>query len=195
VQEDEIAERLRAGGKAQEGALKELYRTAAPAMLRFFVHMGASPDGARDILQATMVKIVRGIHTFQATGSAKAWFWQVGRNCLMDYLRKQQALAEHEVLFDDEGWERLGDNIAEAGGGALRTTIEDCVSRAISNFAATMPDRAFVLTLQMEGHSIDVIAIQIGRTIAATKEYLSQCRKKLRPFMAHCVELMQDDAA
>jgi hypothetical protein len=30
------------------------------------------------------------------------------------------------------------------------------------------------------------IAGALGRSAAATREYLSQCRKKLRPFIEHC---------
>jgi hypothetical protein len=44
----------------------------------------------------------------------------------------------------------------------------------------------------MEGESIEEIGNRIGRTIAATKEYLSQCKKKLLPFISHCRELLPD---
>ena len=42
----------------------------------------------------------------------------------------------------------------------------------------------------MEGASVQDIADRIGRTAAATKEYLSQSRKKLQPFIAHCADLL-----
>jgi DNA-directed RNA polymerase specialized sigma24 family protein len=40
----------------------------------------------------------------------------------------------------------------------------------------------------MEGLSVADIGERIGRTVAATKEYLSQCKKKIQPFIAHCTE-------
>ena len=45
--------------------------------------------------------------------------------------------------------------------------------------------------LQMDGLSIEEIGLRIGRTMAATKEYLSQCKKKVQPFIAHCTELLE----
>ena len=68
--------------------------------------------------------------------------------------------------------------------------VDECVSAGIDDFGKQMPDRAYVLTLQMDGISIADIGEQIGRSTAATKEYLSQCRKKLEPFVAHCVDLL-----
>ena len=42
----------------------------------------------------------------------------------------------------------------------------------------------------VQGQRVDAIAEQIGRSGAATKEYLSQCRKKILPFIAHCAALL-----
>jgi DNA-directed RNA polymerase specialized sigma24 family protein len=42
----------------------------------------------------------------------------------------------------------------------------------------------------MDGLAIEAIGQRIGRSVAATKEYLSQCRKKIQPFIAHCAELL-----
>ena len=70
--------------------------------------------------------------------------------------------------------------------------IDACVAAGLLAFSADMPERAFVLGLQMDGLSIDAIGLQIGRSIAATKEYLSQCRKKIQPFIAHCADLLSN---
>jgi RNA polymerase sigma-70 factor (ECF subfamily) len=56
-----------------------------------------------------------------------------------------------------------------------------------------MPERALALNLYLEGTSMDEIAMQIGRSAAATKEYLSQCRKKIKPYIAHCTEQLTDE--
>jgi DNA-directed RNA polymerase specialized sigma24 family protein len=62
------------------------------------------------------------------------------------------------------------------------------VATGLGAFSNSEPERAYVLTLQMEGLSIQEIGQRIGRTVAATKEYLSQCKKKIQPFIAHCTE-------
>ena len=73
---------------------------------------------------------------------------------------------------------------------AIGATVDDCVAAGLGAFGTQMPERAYVLTLQMDGLRIEAISQQIGRSVAATKEYLSQCRKKVQPFIAHCVELL-----
>lgn len=70
------------------------------------------------------------------------------------------------------------------------TSAQDCVAMGFEDFAAEHPDRARALEMQLDGESIVSIANRIGRTEAAAKEYLSQCKKKLAPFIAHCTELL-----
>ena len=188
--EDQIIKLIRAGGRAAEAGIKALYQTTSQPMLRFFVSRGVSGDEAEDILQESIVKIVRGAGGYSGQGTAKAWIWQVARNCLTDYLRKQMRLAEHEAVFDDEAWNRLEEVTASPTPTTTEPSVDDCVAAGLAAFAKRVPDRVYVLTLQMEGNSIEEIASRIGRTVGATKEYLSQCRKKLQPFLEHCVELL-----
>jgi RNA polymerase sigma factor (sigma-70 family) len=68
--------------------------------------------------------------------------------------------------------------------------IDECVSNGIEQFNAYEPDRAKVLILKMDGFSIEYIAKEIDRTTSATKEYLSQCRKKLEPYIKNCIQLI-----
>jgi RNA polymerase sigma factor (sigma-70 family) len=65
--------------------------------------------------------------------------------------------------------------------------IDLCVSNGIEEFCAKHPDRALVLMMQMDGESIESIARRIERTSAATKEYISQCKIRLKPFIEHCL--------
>ena len=71
-------------------------------------------------------------------------------------------------------------------------SIDECVSEGLARFRETAPDRVHALELQMDGSSIEEIAAVIGRTPGAAKEFLSQSRKKLGPFIAHCVGLLRD---
>jgi RNA polymerase sigma factor (sigma-70 family) len=159
-------------------------------MLRFFIHHGVSPTDAEDVLQDTFIKITRGADSYTGQGNAKSWFWQVARNCMTDFLRKKGAYAEKYVPFDDEHSDLSGSVAQPDGPGTFQTTVDECVSSGIDAFAKDYADRAYALTLQMDGASIEHIASVIGRTAAATKQYLSQCRKKLEPYVAQCTELL-----
>jgi hypothetical protein len=51
-----------------------------------------------------------------------------------------------------------------------------------------MPERAFVIQMKLENLTNLKISERIGRTLGATKEYVSQSYKKLGPFIKHCEE-------
>jgi DNA-directed RNA polymerase specialized sigma24 family protein len=188
--EEDIIIGVRQGGKARDAAVKALYLGQAQAMLRFFVHQGASADEAKDILQDTVVKILRNVDSFQGTGAARAWLWQIARHCLLDFHDRRSRHAAREVAVDSEQWAKLTDTTVAPQACAIDATVDDCVAKGLITFGVQMPDRAYALTLQMDGLRIEAISQQIGRSVAATKEYLSQCRKKVQPFIAHCVELL-----
>ncbi|MGV0961066.1 MAG: RNA polymerase sigma factor [Limnohabitans sp.] len=190
--EEEIITMIRAGGKAMDAGVKALYQCVAQPMLRFFVYQGVSGDDAKDVLQETIVKIIRSADSFGGTGTAKAWIWQVARNCLIDHQRKLGTMGRHEVAVNDEQWARLEETTVAPASSAISSadSVDKCVAEGLSTFSNREPERAYVLTLQMEGLSIEEIGHRIGRTVGATKEYLSQCKKKIQPFIAHCTDYL-----
>lgn len=238
--EEEIITLIRAGGKALDAGVKALYQSMAQPMLRFFVHQGLSGEDAKDVLQETLVKIVRNSETFGGSGTAKAWIWQVARNCLIDHQRKganlQPSAYENELVeskassvaeirmngstgernglqvttfqyagkpvtnerrrlttsVSDAEWQHIEKTEASPGFEAFvdERSAEQCVSEGLDAFSKQEPERSYVLMMQMDGSSIEEIGQLIGRTVAATKEYLSQCKKKIQPFIAHCNELL-----
>lgn len=175
-----------------DAGVKALYKTAAQPMLAFFVYKGISADESKDVLQETFIKIVRGASTFSGDGAAKAWIWQIARNCLIDHQRKKGSVAINETAVNDDHWEALEQTTADPNASSCVPigSIDECVSAGLDAFNRLEPERAFVLMLQMDGLSIEEIGLRIGRTMAATKEYLSQCKKKVQPFIAHCTELL-----
>jgi RNA polymerase sigma factor (sigma-70 family) len=174
-----------------DAGVKALYQGMAQQMLRFFTYRGLTGDEAKDALQDTFVNIVRGATGFSGEGAAKSWIWQVARNCLTDYLRKLSRQTEDEVVVNDEHWRLLESTKAGPDLKPSGVTVDECVSGGLDAFGKQMPERAYVLTLQMDGLSITEIGERIGRSTAATREYLSQCRKKLEPFVAHCMDLLR----
>jgi RNA polymerase sigma factor (sigma-70 family) len=188
--EEEVLKRIRDGGKAADAAVRSMYELLAQPMLRFFVHHGISGDEAKDVLQEAFIKVVRNAASYKGDGTAKSWIWQIARNCLTDHFRKQSTVAEHEITVNDEQWHVLNETKAAPEICTNARSVDECVAARLHEFAKQMPERAYVLTLQLDGLSIDEIGRQIGRTTAAAKEFLSQCRKRIQPFIAHCTELL-----
>lgn len=188
---------LVSGGRHRDGALRALYAKGAE-FRRFFVFKGLSPQEAEDLLQDCIIKIFRNAAQYKGSGgfgdgSANAWMWNIARNGLTDHYRTRRA---GMVSIDNEAMSATEKHALEAEMSthnphtAHPASAEECVARGIEVFAAEQPDRARALEMQMDGQDINSIASHIGRTLAATKEYLSQCKKKLAPYIQHCRALL-----
>lgn len=189
--EEGILRDIAQGGARAESALRRLYDVVGQAMLRFFVHQGASADESQDILQDTLIKIYKSAGQYVGQGTAKAWIWQVARNTLLDAFRKSQRIRAEEISVHPEQWGHFEETVA-APVCQFDQSVDACVADGLEKFALEMPDRAVALNLYLEGASMEDISVQIGRSVAATKEYLSQCRKKIKPYIAHCTENLAD---
>ena len=190
--EEDSIKMIRTGGQPMNAGVRALYDNIGQSLLRFFVQRGVTGDEAKDVLQETMVKIVRSAANFNGEGSAVSWIWQIARNSLIDHQRKIGTLMNHETALNDDQWDYLENTSADPNAKICTTedSVDECVSAGLESFGSREPERALVLLLQMDGHSIEEIGLRIGRTIAATKEYLSQCKKKIQPYISHCTEFL-----
>lgn len=188
---------LQSDGRTQEQGLQALYRKAAE-FRRYFVRHGQSQDAAEDLVQETIIKIFRSVGQFSggagfSDASANSWLWTIARNTLIDSQRKSKQVL---VSIDDDGIDESSQHALQADlakhnpHGVGIETPQECVERGLDDFAAEHPDRARALEMQMDGEDVASIARRIGRTVAAAKEYLSQCKKKLAPYIEPCLGLL-----
>jgi RNA polymerase sigma factor (sigma-70 family) len=193
---DEIISGISQGGRLRELSVESLVNDFYRPFLGFFIYKGLSSHEAEDLFQEVVIKIIKGAINFSPEMKGEAWLWQVARNALIDHRR---SYARNEKLNtpvnSSEDWELIRDQAADRDSAVNEgelglDDVSRCVDGAMAEFEKDEPDRAYALILQMEDKSIDQIANVIGRSVGATKEYLSQCRKKLAPFIQHCLELL-----
>lgn len=196
---EDIIEHIRQG--RERAAAQFLVSAFKRPMTRFFLGQGVSPEDAEEIFWDTAVTVILKVEQYKDEGKAEAWFWQIARNKLIDYQRKNR---RHEALRgrpkspnsgdgeELDEWEWFEQHIAAPEQLMLEERVDHCVEQGFVRFKEVEPERAKVLYLQLDDLSIEEIAAKIGRTNGATKEYLSQCRKKLAPYIEHCTELLSD---
>jgi len=101
---------------------------------------------AKDISQKTWLKVIDKREYYQANGSFKAWLFTVGRNTLLDELRK---LNRYQALFDEHSEAEL----------IITETLDNDLQIKFKQLLEQLPfaqREAFVL--QQEGFSILQIA-------------------------------------
>lgn len=200
--DEEIIKAICSTAREQNKALEQLYRYKGAEFRRFFHYKGIPLGSCEDVLQDAILKIFNGAKDFRGSGgfsenSANAWMWTIARNSMNDHLQRRQK--ENTVIsgsLSDSDWSESHQAELKDGESSLiqaesaRTAqleIDFCVSKGMEEFCAEHPDRALVLMMQMDGESIESIARRIERTSAATKEYISQCKIRLKPYIEHCL--------
>jgi RNA polymerase sigma factor (sigma-70 family) len=178
---------IQQGGKLCDQGVTLLYRKYAAHFRKFFLYQGMSAADADDIVQETFFNIVKHCNTYKGNSPLAAWLWRIARNCMINHIRINNG--QPTVNLDDDGWDTL-----EQASDAMRTfdpppakdTLEDCVERGFAEFAKKFSDRAHVLSLVMEGFDTAHIAATIQRTPGATREFISQSRKRIEEFLLPC---------
>lgn len=186
-----LLHRIAEGGAARQAAIAELYRRYAGRFRGYFRNHRLSDETAEDLVQELFIKVVRACGDFRGDARADTWLWAIARNTLMSHLRSRLP----EMNMDDDQLQALADTLP-----ALQTSapqpaddVDGCVSAGIGEFSRVFPERGQVMVLLVQNEwSAEQIAGFLGRTPGATREYLSQCRKKLKPYIEHCLELLQD---
>lgn len=180
-------DQIRAGGKARSRGISTLYELYAKTFLRFFVYQRTPHHIAEELVQDTFVNVVRHCDEFRGDCPLEAWLWRIARNTLIDHQRRHSP----ELAMDSEDVERFADNdpdfqVQPADG------MADCVGKAFAAFAEKHPERAECLRLAViEGMSTSEVADFLNRTLGATREFISQCRKLMRPFLERCRDYLE----
>lgn len=187
AEDDALAGALRGGGKGRTDAVSRLFRRYAPDFRRYFRRHGLGDAEADDLVQDTFVKIVRACDTYQSDGPLEAWLWAIARNGLMSHFRGAKPTVALDALAPG-GADALLAAVGRRGGDPA---LVDCVRRAFGEFARHYHEGAEALMrVVLDGWEYDELAVFLARTPGATREFISQCRKRLREHLEPCLEMV-----
>ena len=71
-----------------------LYRFAEP-------RLGMDKEAARDVVQTTLTKAMRSMHTYRAESAMFTWLCAICRNEISDWLKREGQFEKHIVLVED----------------------------------------------------------------------------------------------
>ena len=143
-----------------------------------------SKEEGEDISQIAMLKIIQKAHSVSQPEKFERWCWMVAKNKARDNWRKgkkeQEVIDYNSELVDDSQIQIDQNDTSDKN---------ECVSVGFKNFKKKYPEHAYALELKEDDCPIKEISWYIDRTPTATKEFLNQCRKKLAPFIKHCLNV------
>lgn len=189
----------RDGGAAIEQALRELDRAFFAILYRDAMRMLRDADATRDLVQDTFIKLWRRCATFRGDSDLLRWIKVILRHGAIERLRQ----AAREVPMEDrEGLTEDASRRIYELSVALNPTPEELASRreyqaqfraGWQRFQQEDPLHAGVMTWIVEdGLSNDDIAQLLGRTPGATREFISQCRKRARLYLGPWYALVRN---
>lgn len=173
------------GGRAGERAFESLFRKHYPPLLRFLSRQGAESADAEEIAQDTFMRMRKGACSFRSESRLSTWLFKIGVNRLLEIVRKPKPPID--VVVDPPEPEPTP---PPRNGEELQT----CFDNAFVQYAKKYPECAEVLRCVIEHQwSGRDVASFLGRTEGATREYLRQCRKRLKSFVEPCRQFLSED--
>jgi RNA polymerase sigma-70 factor (ECF subfamily) len=175
---NEDAERIRAMtmrmANGDETAFKEFYECYCDRLFRYLLLLTrGNEDLARDLLQITMTKVVRGQREFRDEAQLWNWLAAIARNNFIDSLRRIQRAPQLVPLLPDDA---PGTPLVPAD--ESDTPLFDALDRCLIELEAD--EQALIEAVYFKRGSHNSVAEQQNTTPKAVESKLARLRQKLR---------------
>lgn len=189
---DAFTQACREGGPQIETWLRTVDREHGARFYREAATALRCWQEAEDVVQDAMVKVWLRCASFRGIGDPVAWIHQIVRNTLLDALdkrRPQQALQDESGELTPEVQSAVlslsNEAVTRPDQGLAEHQLEAVFRRCFDHFSADFPLHATVLRwIVDEGLDNSSIERLLDRSPGATREFISQCRKKARPYFS-----------
>ena len=182
-QATEIIQLLREGRNDEALMLFEKYGFRKE-FIGFAMKRNINYDDASDLVQKfTIDKLYMKSNSIKNIEFARTWMYRVFSNMVNDQGRMLKK--NREVPLDEDRDQSQTPKISDE----KSQTRSGCVQEQLAKFREAEPKRAEVLDYILLNKDTEEIRLIIGRSYGATREYMSQCRKKFRSFTEICNEI------
>lgn len=186
----------REGGAAIEQALRRLDRDFFALLHARALRAIRDADAARDLVQDTFIKVWQRCATYHGDSELLPWVEAILRHGLLDLLRRggREVPIDAGAGMNAELMERVAElsrhEIATPDDELRRTQLAECFQKCWSRFEDAAPSHAAVISwIAADGLSHEEIAALLDRSPGATREFISQSRKRARVHLAEWYEL------
>jgi RNA polymerase sigma factor (sigma-70 family) len=191
------------GGKAMDRALRALVADYGHALRRDAWSLLRDEERVRDLVQDVLLKVWEKCGSFRGDSELFPWLKQVMRHGAIDQLRR---MVPETPLHDDQGQtlaevetalRRISDEPDNQPEASAEQAQHDAIfQRCAARFAEEQPLAAQVMRwiVEDELQPADIAAL-LQRSPGATREFISQCRKKARVYFAEWYQALAASGA
>jgi RNA polymerase sigma-70 factor, ECF subfamily len=161
------------------GSLDQLVLDHLPAALRFATRLTGDLDRAEDLVQESLLRVVRSWATFRGKAAFRTWFFRIVINVFRDRLRVSSAGG---VSIDDNE----SDWIDPTDAGPPRAAMAAELTQLIANEVSRLPprQREVLVLIVYEELSVREVAEIIGISEANVHSTISAARTRLKTRLA-----------
>ncbi|MDC0358923.1 RNA polymerase sigma factor [Oligoflexia bacterium] len=153
-------------------SFEELSEEFSQPLFGYLRRMSGNAADADDLLQETLLKIAKGLSTFEHRSSVKTWAFRIATNVAIDFLRRS---AKAQFIEFDESDRPSGIDEEER---LILDEMNSCVREVIDRLP---PDyRAAVVLFHLEGRTLAEISEICSISLAATKVRVHRARARLQ---------------
>ncbi len=170
-------------------ALETLLARYQPRVYRFGMRLCGHPEDARDVLQETMVALVRSLDRYQGTASLSSYLFAIARSFCGKYRRKSKFAPQLDESLDALLAEQPALLPATRVGPEDEAVHRELAAALDSAIAKLEPKYREVLVLRdVEGVSAQEVGDILKLSVQAVKSRLHRARLSLRETMAPFLE-------
>ncbi len=167
-------------------ALVEAYAVYGKRVFSLIYRITQDRSAAEEILQDTFLRLWSRVPAFdEEIGSLLPWLFCVGRNCALDYLRKESRRGGFDVMFTEEwldGESQQPDGSIPVLGFDSHLEEQDGVRSALS--ALPEEQRSLIEMAYFEGWTHSELAEQTGESLGTVKSRIRLGLKRLRTILS-----------
>jgi len=154
--------------------LDDVVRELSPGLRSYLERMVGHSAEAEDLLQESLIKIYRGLATFEGRSSLKTWAYTIATRTAYDYFRRADRRRDMvEIDEMNEPW----DQHADFSESFVIDEMNACVREVINSLPEVY--RAALVLHDLEGLTAKETADVCGTSLATAKARIHRGRKRL----------------
>jgi RNA polymerase sigma-70 factor (ECF subfamily) len=157
-------------------ALIDAYALYGKRVFSLIYRIVDNREAAEEILQDTFLRLWDRFERYDAEkGALLSWLYRIGRNCALDFLRKESRRGNSDVVFiEDDALEEFRENVL---GVEAAYTVRNALS------ALPRAQRQAIELAYFEGLTQSELAEQTGESLGTVKSRIRLGLKKLRDIL------------
>ncbi len=147
-------------------------------------------DDVDDIIQDTFIKVQTKIDSLKNPGKVESSIYQIARNTINDYFRKQKKSFENEDSTEDIS---TGPNVFVEEDIKVKIQTQD-FSEYAGFVVSELPEkyRKAVYMADIEGHTMKEVAEELGISVSGAKSRVQRGRKLIKEIILKCCKVNTD---